>query len=526
MMFNRFGGLQGPRGARGPQGEPGAFPLTLPTLSEGGRVPYTRVSEGLTVFDYIANDDVSFGDQGVPVGRYLAAASNNMRSAIIAALAANPTKVLFIIPPGDWVISAAITEAHGLRDNLVFDGVDKYRCRLYRNGSGNMFLFTSDGHANIVFRNMTLDMIDPLTSFGQLINISQATNVLVDNCRFLCSIPVDQTSDGGRSGAAILGGNNLVVRHSFFQKSQLALCGLGRSARNAVAVDNRFEDCNDVAISVVADLTANSLRDITVSRNHIRGMFGAGVIYVGSDAPTEHPTLLADVSIEENVFSGTQSNQFTVLGRNLLAVAFCINNKRIKVRGNIMSGDTSSTAPLYGVRVFDRLLSDAGEMTSCEGIDVSGNDITLNSADAQGGVEVVGKGLSDVHIKDNTVAAGSRGIITDGCSFTQISGNIVRGAITNPLNVRSSRATTDEVEIRNNHLHTAVAFKSAVFHTGAHNQTNVTIESNRLRSSHASVQHSMTGGATVTFDHLNNRQSSALDASAVPVANTGNLTRA
>jgi hypothetical protein len=500
--------------------------VNVPTVNQDNYITTARVESGRVYWDYLASDDVSFGDTGVPVGRYLAAADGNLRTAIIAALAANPTKTVFILPAGDWLISAAITEAHGLRNNLVFDGISPYRCRLYRNGTGNMFLFTQDGHTNIVFKNMTLDMVLPLSSFGQLINISQATNVLVDNCRFLCSIGEAETGDGSRSGVAILGGNNLFVRHCFFQKSQLVLCGLGRSARNAVAVDNRFEDCNDVAISVVADLTANSLRDITVSRNHIRGMLGAGVIYVGSDAPTEHPTLLADVSIEENVFSGTQSNQFSMLGRNLLAVVFCSNNKRIKVRGNVMSGDTSSTARLYGVRVFDRLLSDAGEMTSCEGIDVSGNDITLNSADAQGGVEVVGKGLSDVHVKDNTVAAGSRGIILDGCSNAEISGNIVRGTITNTLVVKSSRAATDEVHIHNNNLHNAIAFKSTILHSGANNQTNVTIENNRLRSTHASVQHSMTGGATVTFDYLNNRHSSALDASAVPVANTGNLVRA
>lgn len=482
------GGIPGPQG---PQGPAGSYPFALPYAAD--TVPLTRISGGQTVFDYLASDDVRFGDSGVPVGRYLAAADNDLRNAVVAALAANPTKVLFLLPPGVWSMTA-ITEAAGLRDNLVFDGVDRNRCELFRTTNGQMFLFQNDSHQNIVFKNITFRITDPAGNYSASVNISQSTNVLVEHCRFVGTFP-SAVTDGIRHGCFLLGGTNVIARHNVFDGVQLQMCGLGRSALGIRAYGNTFLNCNDLGISVNSgDLSGLTLRDIHIHHNEFRGVYGAGYIYVGSDAATTNPDAMSDVVIESNVCSGEMFDLFDSASRTGIIVAWCGVNNRVHVRNNTVTNNNPgvTASQVRGIYAFDRI----GNMTSADDVSFADNTVAYIGSDVFEGLRIQGKAITDVVVRGNKLGSLSRGMSIEDCSRAEITGNIVRDGLSNGLVLGAVSGAISDVNVHNNYFRTSTTFKSAILFQRTANANRVWVQRNRLESPENSVIGSGAGSWT------------------------------
>jgi hypothetical protein len=506
------GAGSGPQGERGPPG-PG---ITQAEAEQDGFVAVARIENAITVFDYLANDDVHFGDDGVPVGRYLAANSNNLREALRAALAANPSKILFKLPPGTWAFNQ-ISEATGLRNNLIFDGIDPRRCRLTRT-SGQFFLWANDGPQNLVFRNISFELTAP-APFSASINMSVVTNALIDNCHFYCNLS-GLVADGTYHGVQILGGSNIQVRNCYAENSQFALSGLGRSVRGATFKNNLLIGGNDCGVSCCTS-SGHTLRDVVIKDNEFRDLNGSNYIYVGDDDPSSPPDLMSDVEISGNVCSGEILDPFGDTVRMGIQVAFCDVNKRIKVNNNIVSNSNPEVEASI-VRGIAFLLR-SGDMTSAWDIEAKDNSLGFTGADDYYGLTVNGKNVTGLEVCGNKIEAGSRGLEIAGCSNSDIHHNNVENSTTQGMVIDSGAHAISDVRVRHNYIKTDALFKAAIQFTGDNNVTACDIEHNTLRSDTASVINSLTGGATLAFDYNYNRHgSNGLHASATPGQNTGN----
>lgn len=523
-------GPRGPRGERGLPGTPGAYPFTPPTTAEVDGIPVTRIDAGRTNFDYLKFDDVEFGDNHTPIGRYLAAASNDLKTAVQAALAANLGKTAFRVPSGSWAMSS-LTESGGLRNNLVFDGVDPLQCEIKRTTAGAGFAW-SGAASNIVFRNITFNVVDVSNPFNSLIAIGgMATRVLYDNCRFICSIPNTVDDDGIRHQLVHAGSTDVVVRNCYFKSSQckLAAGGSGGNADGALVHGNRFEDCNDFGISVVAgDASGGYVKNVQIYGNRFFGTLkGTGFIYVGSDAATTNPDLMSDILIAENVCTGSLGKLGTddsrPASRYGIQVVLCDVNKRIKVLKNLIANDNPSfsTPIVTAIGVYLR----NGSSTSSDDVVLEGNSTDFRSDDSRGGILVDGPNMTALGIFRNTIAAGTRGLIVGACSESDIENNIVRTTTSSGLLLDSTRNAISDVRIRKNKLDAAGSFKSAIQFSGTHNMTRIVADHNRLVSATGnSAVNALTGGATLDLAFNYNSQSAGLSGTITPSQNVGNRT--
>jgi hypothetical protein len=491
--------------------------VNMPTTSQDGYVAIARVTNAKVNFDYLASDDVHFGDMGVPVGRYLAANSNNLREAIRAALAANPTKILFLLPPGVWDMTQ-LTESLGLRNNLVFDGIDPLRCTLQR-ASGQIFLWQNVGATNIVFRNITFSLTAP-GPFSASINMDTASNVLIDNCRFLCNLS-GLVADGTYHGVQLLGGSNLNVRNCYAENSQFALSGLGRSVNGARFINNTLIGGNDCGVSCCTSST-HTLKNVQINGNRFIDLNGSNFIYVGDDDPTTPPEEMSDVEICDNVCSGSILTPFGPTVRMGIQVAWCDSNKRIKVSRNTVSNDNPEVDATI-VRGIAWLLR-SGSMSAAWDCQCNENSLDFTGLDDYFGLTVNGAGVEGMQIIGNIINEGGRGLEVAGCSNVDVAHNIVRNSTTQGMVLDSGANALTDVRIRHNYIRTTATFKSSILVTGDNNISRCDIEHNTLRSGTASVINSLTGGATFGFDYNYNSHENGLHASAVPDQNINNQT--
>lgn len=500
--------LGGGGGSRGSDGSPGMFPFTPPATGDVDRIPVVRVSGGSVNFDYLACDDVEFGDRGVPVGRYLSAASGNLRTALVSALAANPSAVRFLLPAGDHAMSS-ITEAAGLRNNLVFSGAGAERCRLYRESAGQMFLWQNDGPQNLVFEDLTLDIDSAAaTPFSASLNMSNAHNVLVRRCRFLANFE-DAVSDGTNHGVFLLGGSQIHMRDCYLLRSQAVLCGLGRGLVGATFLRNVVEDANDLGVSIVSD-TDLVLSDIKIAQNVMTGkLLGGGFIYVGSDGASTNPSLMQDISIEDNSCSGTIDPQLNPASAIGIILPWATVNKRISIRGNKISNSNhdSERANVRAIAAFLRTAT----MTSASEISIEGNSCDFASEESLAAITITGNGIEALQVLSNLIGLNTRGIEIGGCSNVDISRNIVRDSTSNALSISSAEQAMRDIRVRDNYLRTTAAFKAAIQSSGDNSQT-VFVERNRLISSLNSWHQTLSAG-TLTAYYNNNIHDNGLNAS-------------
>ena len=442
----------------------------------------------------------------VAIGGYLSRTDGNVMSATSLALAENPYARRFVLPAGDHLVTHALTEASGLRNDLAFDGHGV--CRLYRTTPGQGFLWVNPAPQNITFRGITFDIVDTITNHRAMVNISEGINIAVENCFFDCSFP-NATADGIYHAMNLLGGRNLVCRNNRFRGVQAVLCGLGRSAINVLCTDNLFEDCNDLGVSCVAGNSPGLvLRNIQITNNVFRDCHGAGYVYVGGDGTTDQADL-SDILIVDNVGSGTLRTQLVSGQRAAIQVSWGLRNDRIRVTGNQVSTDNpTANAPLtYGIRAFSR----EGVMEYARDVEISDNSVDFRSNDTQTAIECSGVGISGVRVRRNYCAPGSRGLALSNCSLTEVSDNQILGA-TSAAIVATATAPVTDFHVRRNHIETVGVAKAGVQFSGASTFARTSIVDNRILAAYSVID--VSGGAT--FRYRDNTTTAALHESAVP----------
>jgi hypothetical protein len=429
-----------------------------------------------------------------------------------------------------------LTEAAGgLRNNLIFDGIDPLRCELKRTASGTMFVW-ANAASNVVFRNMTFNFDLAVDApFSSSVAVGKlATNFLYDNCRFICTIPNTADDDGIRHQLVFEGCKNVVVRNCYFYRSQCKLAaggaaGADGSVDGADVYNNRFEDCNDFGVSVVSgDGSGQYVKNVSIRGNRFYGtLLGTGFIYVGSDAATTNPDTMSDVEIVDNICTGSIGKMGTddsrPASRYGIQVVLCDVNKRVKVARNIVATDnpTFSTPIVTAIGVYLR----NGASTSSDDISIKDNNTDFRSDDSRGGILVDGPNMTGLTIDNNTIAAGTRGLVVGACSDSDIIRNKVRQTTSSGLLLDSTRNAISDVRIRQNNFNAAGSFASAIQFGGTHNMTRIVGEQNRLVSATGnSAVNALTGGATLDYAHNYNSQSAGLSGTITPSSNTGNRT--
>jgi hypothetical protein len=500
--FPRTGGgggssIGGSVGPAGPPGRDGAFPLDLPETPDVDSIPVVRVSGGEVNFDYLRADDIEFGNRGVPVGRYMAAADNNIKAAMAAAFAANSAQSVLRLdlPYGEHAMTQLGT-ADGLRSNLILNGGDAERCILYRASAGQMLLWAAAAE-NVVIENVTFDFRDISDPFSASLNIATEfgfTNLLLRRCRFLCSIPDTVDNDGIRHQVNVYG-TNICVRDCYFLSSQLRFNTIGGvSSDRCDAFDNRFEDCNDLGISCVGGDGAGTISNINIKRNRFYGVLkGSGYIYVGSDGNSTNPSSVTDVDICDNTCEGAIGQLGTdpdsrPASRTGIYVVFGNTTKRIRINGNrvVTTNPSFDTDNVSAISMYARK---AG-VTSVTDLEISGNTADFRCLnDTKGAFNILDlagdmTGVSGVKIDNNIASAPTgggtshRGIVVHNASDVEITKNRIIGSSSNALLLKALVGHQSDLVIRHNVLDTAVAFFHSISFQGNKNWSRVIVENN------------------------------------------------
>lgn len=474
---------------------------------------YIEVGDDLSAFSYHG---------GVHVGSYLAETqgTHQFPNAISLALQRNPGPIRLVLPMGQWNMTRHLTEVDGLRSNICFDGKNPNSCILTK-ANGQMFLITTPGFSNLTFKNITCKYTSPLP-FTASINIESGNNLVLDNMHFETNLS-GITGDGIRHGVFLLGGSNHVIRNCTFDGAQLQCCGLARSLRGCKVYNNRFYNCNDLGISANSGDgpgSGLSIKDVHIHDNEFFGVMGTGFIYVGDDAVTNPPDEMTDIVIEDNLCTGNIFTQLTPGNRTGIQAAWAKVNKRIKIRNNtvINNNTTVNANAVRGIYAFLR----ASTMTSASDVEISNNTVGFISASNMfEAIAVTGAGLTNFRINGNTVEPGSRGIILEDISESEVKHNRINNSIGNALTLGAVRGNISDIQICcNPMIRTTAEFKSSILFTGNNSATKLTVDNNRLVSNQNSII--STAGSQWNWKYTNNSHSHTLGSGATPNVNTGN----
>lgn len=496
----------------------GADAVDIPTLN----------ATSLTFTGGTAVDPFYFEQEGVHVSRYMAGAGYDICAALSNALLSNPDEIRFILPPhpvaaGGWEATFELTETEGLRSNLVFDGIDANRCRIFHNGFGGIFHWAVSNVYNICFRNVTLDFVNTNASFSQSINVSQVTNCLIEKCRFLNTFSF--TSNGTTHAVGLHGGSNIRVINNYFDRTQTGIGGLGTIVDGAIYAGNIVDNCNDLAVSVVSGQSSGmSLKNINIHDNIMRGIYGAGYIYVGDDSSNDVLPDMADVNIHDNICSGTITEQFTPQTSQFRVGIQCVlgeNNKRISIRNNTISNDnpTNQSSGAHGIFIFTRNQSSTGT----DGLDVSNNQVDFRSTNVAEAIAITGNNISNCKVDGNQIVAGSRGLVCGNMSFAQITNNNVHGASSAGLQFFTDLNSCTQIRIMNNFFEATGDFRPSVLLSGANAITKMAIDHNTLLGTTYSVLNNITPG-TVEYKFRYNDVNGPTGGSSGPTVEIGTVT--
>ncbi len=231
---------------------------------------------------------------------YLAAANNDIRTAIRAAWLANPDPgVNFIYPVGTYTfVGNALTLSDGFRDNQIhwMYGFELTRDKAgVASGQEIFFLRTENGtsHARgIKFFGGKFSLLNCLTSFfGYAIGIIGAQDCVIKDCEAYCTLSASATSGKIRWGFALFGGDQtldpLCGTNNLFEANKLTIaqiqgCAGPNSVNGVIVRDTQVHGSNDYAVSVVSS-TGGSVRNVSILNTQIHDASGSGGVFGGSD---------------------------------------------------------------------------------------------------------------------------------------------------------------------------------------------------------------------------------------------------
>lgn len=507
-----------------------------------GKVRALRLLDDGPRFDVVTpGDDVTAyaNHGGVHVGDYFGEAQGDhlLYNAIKLALSRNEGPQRLVIPTGRHRLTHMLSEADGIRSGISFDGCDPHAAQVFFQGTkpngdpqhnGQMFYLEQGGLENVWWRNLTLDFPaavqnGSLSPYNSSITVVNGIGCGADNCRFLAAFP-GATADGIYHQVQFIGGKGNLVRNCYARASQVRLSSLGYSTDGNECTDCAFEDCNDYGVSCVnGDAVGTFIRNVRIQRNTFRNMYGAGYIYVGSDAYTSENADLTDLCIDDNVCSGNILTQFAVGSRTGIRVSLGRRNLRIRVRRNDISNDNPevSAPQVWGIAANVR----NGVSEWSEDLVFEDNSTDLRCADGNTleGILIQARNGKGVRVARNTIRPGSRGLRVEDCSDLDVDRNRVYGATTHAFSIGAVQNDIAGARMTGNLFQTVAAFKAAVAFNGDYGISRAAVEDrNRLEAAGNGFSVLSTGNGARSWRYLRNSVNRPIGAITAPIEDDGN----
>lgn len=367
----------------------------------------------------------------VYIESYMAAAGNDIRTAILAAYAANTGEgITFVYPAGRFLfVGGPITLAHGFRNNTVhsFYGCEMYRDKAGVAGGQEIFflrLETDATHADrMTFLGGKFSLLNCLTSyFGAAIYLESASNCTCVDTEFFCSLTGAATTGRIRWGLAFLGGTAANANgggvKNFIDRvrttiCQIQLCGQGRSVDGVICSNIESTSNNDFMISCVSS-PGFEIRNVTIDTVVGHDVAGGGCIFVGSDGVGPND-IVENVTLNNISIDGSKNPVLDFVTASIVIVTLGANSQNVVVN-NVNTTLVSTELNCRSVLIQ----SVAGEILS-QDITVSNCNLGITSTNVPlEALYITGVNVSRVKIVNVTVR-GQRGIRIEDCDDISIS---------------------------------------------------------------------------------------------------------
>lgn len=479
--------------------------------SASGEFLRGTVSGQVPVWNQEADEwDVSSGiftrSDPVYVEDYLPETDNDIRNAIVAALADKPNSHVFILPSGSWNFVGRITQNDGFRNGLTFVG---QQTQLYRDvngvaGSQEIFFFRSDTgstHADrITFMGIRFTLLNALTSFfGFAVGLENASNCRLYDCEFDCTLAVGATQGRIRWGAAILGGPNAgnnIVDNCKVTISQLVLCGIGRNIDGVLCTNLLSVSNNDYAVSCVTG-PGFSLRNVTIDGVELHDAAGSGCIFVGSDGVGSSlgGTVVSNICVQNVNLSGSKNPvlDFDIAG--IIVIDLGLTSENVCVQG---INTTLSSTELQAMSV---LIAAQDDEVSSMGISVTNCNLgIITTNDPLEGLFIQGNLTTNVQVS-NVHVRGLRGIRIMNCDRLSV---VNCTTIDGFLRIEASTRNLSSITVVGCNLRRVSGFNAALSFssTNGRSMLNVCVGDLVLDSNVAGIATSLAGG-TMTMSACN-----------------------
>lgn len=428
----------------------------------------------------------------VYVESYLAAAGNDIRTAITNAWLANPNASEFIYPAGSWnFVGTALTLADGFRNNVIHTGQNT---ELYRDvggvatGQQIFFLRTETGATraqNISFRGFKFTLTNCLTSFfGYAIGLISATNCTVTDCEFYCTLAVGVTTGKIRWGFALFGGTgadgggrNNIVKRIRMTLCQIQLCAGPNDVDGILCTDIESTSNNDYILSCVSS-PGGSVRNVTIANIVGHDVAGSGCVFLGSDgagtaigADNVENITCTNVSVD-----GAKNPDLDFNTASIVLIDLGVRSRNIIVNGiNTTLTSTELQSRSLTIASQDDEVSSQGVCVA----NINGGIVTTN--DPLEALFIQGHNLDRLQIT-NVSVEGLRGIRIIDCDQVSMSNCSTKDG---GLLMQAETRNLTRIDISNCHFiratgfNTAMAFQSAASKSfGTINLSNLTMQDN------------------------------------------------
>lgn len=373
---------------------------------------------------WVASSKGSPPKSPVFVEQYLPGARGDIRTAIRSAWLDNPDAGWFLYPSGTFdFVGPMLTLADGFRNGVRHTGQNtELRRDLGGVPSGQQIFFyrseTDARHgAGIVFEGFQFSLLNALTSFfGFAIGIEAASDCILRDCFFRCTLVPNATSGRIRWGAALFGGDPSIDptagSNNRFERNRLTLsqlqgCALGRSINGVLVSDTLVESANDWAISVVTRAGC-SVQNVLIRDTICRDVGGSGVVFAGGDGtdPGAAPSVVRNVRVSGVLLDGQRNPNLDFEYGQTVLINGGVLNENVFV-----SGVGTSLSPNATFQAKSILIQSNGtEEISWEGCSVSDCELgVVTTNDPLEALFISGNKMHGVQIS-NVHVMGQRGI--------------------------------------------------------------------------------------------------------------------
>ncbi len=440
--------------------------------------------------------------QQVDLNSYLQRAGT-LPDAIALALTENGTAgtaVTFLGPPAEiaWPAGRTVTKANGLRSHLRFDFS---RTLIYRDFAGA----TPGGQAWLAWDEFSPN--DRISFLGgrfegrniggagngaNVLSIRGGTNIFSTDLELKATYHASLASDGTRWCLGFSGSQDSTFLHTKLDGAQLAICGLGFSAKNVLVDGVQAKNCNDFAVSACGgggiglDGTNGQLKGIRLLNLQLDGLMGAGGVLLGTDGEVTPMAEVSDITVDGLRIRGPRSLLFApTSGVGLRMFAGTIT-KGIYLLGGRVCLDTGTGIQAIHLRGL--------AATDIEDVRMTDWDIDLrNTSSSVDAVRIEAPaGGRGVRLR-GIIARGGRLAVTDLDDVRLEECESYNGRI----DIGPTSRNVDQYLIRSCRVLASTNFPFVCSAVGTRNITNLRVENSWLEAQpggHANVFASMNGG--------------------------------